>query len=87
MALLIRHTCTNCDMCEPECPNDAIFMGAEIFEINPDKCTECVGYYEEPQCQKVCPITKCIIIDPAHIESQETLMEKFVHLVQTKQIR
>lgn len=54
MALLITKKCINCDMCEPECPNEAISMGDSIYEINSDKCTECVGHYETPTCQKVC---------------------------------
>ena len=76
MALLIESDCINCDMCEPECPNDAIFYGAEIYQVEPDKCTECIGHYEEPQCIKVCPID-CIINDPEHKESPEQLLSKF----------
>ena len=64
-------------MCEPECPNDAISMGDEIYEIDPDRCTECVGHYEAPTCQSVCPINNCIKTDPEHIESEEDLMVKF----------
>ncbi|USH03001.1 YfhL family 4Fe-4S dicluster ferredoxin [Grimontia kaedaensis] len=80
MALLITEKCINCDMCDPECPNEAITFGAEIYEIDPDKCTECVGHYEKPTCQSVCPITNCIIIDPEHKESNDELLEKFVKL-------
>ena len=65
-------------MCEPECPNDAIRMGAEIYEINPDLCTECKGHYDKPTCVSVCPITNCIKTDPKRIESDEELFEKFV---------
>ena len=36
MALKILSGCINCDMCEPECPNQAISMGEKIYEINPD---------------------------------------------------
>ena len=43
-------------MCDPECPNQAITLGKEIFEIDPDKCTECVGHYDSPTCVSVCPI-------------------------------
>lgn len=78
MALLINHKCTNCDMCEPECPNQAISMGEEIYVIDPTLCTECVGHYETPTCQKVCPINNCIIKDPDHIETTEQLWERFV---------
>ena len=72
MALLITDKCTNCDMCLPECPNEAISIGEEIY------VTECVGHYDTPTCQKVCPISKCIITDPAHIETEEELWERFV---------
>ncbi|KXF82553.1 YfhL family 4Fe-4S dicluster ferredoxin [Enterovibrio coralii] len=80
MALLITEKCINCDMCDPECPNEAISFGAEIYEIDPDKCTECVGHYEKPTCQSVCPITNCIIIDPDHKETNDELLEKFVRI-------
>lgn len=76
MALLIKDNCINCDMCEPECPNDAITFGAEIYEIKPDLCTECIGFYDKPTCISVCPIN-CIIIDPEHIESEQELLLKF----------
>ncbi|VFS78113.1 Uncharacterized ferredoxin-like protein yfhL [Raoultella planticola] len=64
MALLITKKCINCDMCEPECPNEAISMGDSIYEINSDRCTECVGHYETPTCQKVCPIPNTILKRP-----------------------
>ncbi len=76
MALIITDECINCDVCEPECPNGAIYMGDEIYEITADLCTECVGHYEESQCVEVCPVD-CIIVDPAHQESQEELMAKY----------
>ncbi len=85
MALKILKACINCDMCEPECPNKAISMGPEIYEIDPDRCTECVGFYDAPTCVSVCPID-CIIKDPEHDEDQATLYAKFVKLVQTDQI-
>ena len=56
MALLINNKCINCDMCDPECPNQAITLGKEIFEIEPEKCTECIGHYDAPTCVSVCPI-------------------------------
>ena len=67
MSLIITDECINCDVCEPECPNDAISMGTEIYVIDPKKCTECVGHFDEPQCQQVCPV-ECIPRDPAHVE-------------------
>ncbi len=79
MALTITDECINCDVCEPECPNDAISMGPEIYEIDPARCTECVGHHEEPQCKVVCPV-ECIIVHPEWNESHDQLMEKYAML-------
>lgn len=75
MALKITRDCISCEVCVPECPNEAIFMGPQIFHIDPDKCTECVGYYKQPQCLKVCPVD-CIVADPEHKETPEQLQAK-----------
>ncbi len=72
-------------MCEPECPNKAIFLGDKIYEIDSDLCTECVGFYDKPTCISVCPID-CIITDPDHVEDKETLYQKFEQLVQDDKI-
>ena len=80
MALLITDECINCDVCEPECPNGAISMGEEIYQINPDLCTECVGHFETSQCVDVCPVD-CIILDTNHPESKEELQQKYQALV------
>lgn len=79
MALLITDECINCDVCEPECPNQAISMGEDFYEIDPARCTECVGHFDEPQCVQVCPVN-CIPINPDHVESRETLWEKYQRL-------
>jgi ferredoxin len=79
MALLITDECINCDVCEPECPNAAISMGVAIYQIDPAKCTECVGHFDEPQCVQVCPVA-CIPIDPKHVESNESLWAKYQKL-------
>ncbi len=79
MALLITDECINCDLCVEECPNEAISMGEEIFEINADKCTECVGHYDEPSCIPVCPV-ECIIQDPNRQESLDQLATKYTAL-------
>ena len=81
MALFITDECINCDVCEPECPNEAIYMGPEIYEINPELCTECVGHFDTQQCVDVCPV-ECIFVDPNNTESQEQLMEKFRKLTE-----
>ena len=83
MSLKINEACVNCDVCEPVCPNKAISMGPEIYQIAPDKCTECVGHFNEPQCVQVCPV-ECIPIDPKHIEDQETLWQKYRRLQAAK---
>ena len=79
MALIITDECINCDVCEPECPNDAIHMGPEIYEIDPQKCTECGGHFDEPQCVQVCPVN-CIPVNPQWVENQETLWQKYRRL-------
>jgi len=76
MALLINALCINCDVCAPACPNEAIRMGAEIYEIDPRRCTECRGHHDEPQCMVVCPV-ECILLDPQHAETEEQLMDKY----------
>ncbi len=90
MALMINNDCINCGACEPECPNQAIYEGGasyeyggqtypplaeDIYYIVPQKCTECVGYYESERCVSVCPVDACIK-DPNHSESREQLMVK-----------
>ena len=74
MSLIITDDCINCDVCEPECPNEAISPGEEIY-----KCTECVGHYDEPQCVEVCPVD-CIPKDPDNVESHDQLMDKYIIL-------
>jgi len=80
MALLITDDCINCAVCEPECPNDAIFEGEDIFEINPDLCTECIGHFDEPQCVMICPVD-CIPKDPNRVESEAELKQKYEKLI------
>lgn len=75
MSLKITDACTSCSVCEPECPNEAIYEGENTFVINPDLCTECVGFYEEPQCASVCPV-ECCIDDPDYKEDEASLIER-----------
>ncbi|PKL83049.1 MAG: ferredoxin [Ignavibacteriae bacterium HGW-Ignavibacteriae-3] len=90
MAIMITDECISCNACEAECPNTAIYSpgmaynlgGQEYAALNeehtyivPDKCTECVGYYDEPQCIPSCP-TEAIIADPEHVETREQLIAK-----------
>lgn len=80
MSLLINDECINCDVCEPECPNSAITQGDEIYEIDPNLCTECVGHFDEPTCIEVCPVD-CILVDPDNKESKEVLQLKYEKLI------
>ena len=80
MALMITDVCINCDVCEPECPNAAISQGEEIYEIDPQLCTECVGHFDAPQCVEVCPVN-CIPTDPEHAESAAQLQSKYARLI------
>ncbi len=76
MALTITSECINCDVCEPECPNQAISMGETIYVIDPAKCTECIGHFDEPQCVQVCPV-ECIPVNPDHVETKDQLWAKY----------
>jgi ferredoxin len=83
MALLITDQCINCDVCEPECPNQAISEGYEYYVIDPARCTECVGHFDTPQCVEVCPVD-CIPLDPQWPESDGQLLAKY-HRLQGRQ--
>ena len=83
MALMITDECINCDVCEPECPNGAIYQGEQIYEIDPVLCTECVGHFNQPQCVDVCPIN-CIPLNPDVVETPEQLMQKYYQLTEAK---
>ena len=83
MALRITDLCINCDVCEPECPNGAISPGEEYYVIDPGKCTECVGHFDQPQCREVCPVD-CIPLDADHVETREQLLAKYHRLVEVK---
>ncbi|MCF8242132.1 MAG: 4Fe-4S dicluster domain-containing protein [Melioribacteraceae bacterium] len=94
MAVLITEECIDCNACETECPNNAIYAPGEPWSLNgeenealsdertyvvPEKCTECVGFYDEPQCIPACP-TEAIIMDPDRVETKENLMARKEHL-------
>ncbi len=80
MALKITDECINCDVCEPVCPNEAIYQGLEFYEIDPMKCTECVGHFDTPQCVEVCPV-ECIPKDPDQEETAGQLWAKYERLI------
>lgn len=84
MALKITDECINCDVCVPVCPNDAISAGELIYVIDPHRCTECVGHFDKPQCQEVCPV-ECIPLDEERVETQAELQQKYERLMEQKQ--
>lgn len=94
MAVMITDDCIACGACDAECPNNAIYSpgdayiigGQEFPSLNdehtyiaPDKCTECVGFYDEPQCIPACP-TDAIVMDPDRVETKEVLLARKEHL-------
>ena len=83
MALVITDECIACDACREECPNEAIEENDPVYIIDPDRCTECVGHFDEPQCQIVCPVD-CIPLDPNYKETKEQLMAKYEQLTHNK---
>lgn len=79
MSLMINDECIACDACREECPNEAIEEGDPIYIIDPDRCTECIGHYDEPSCVSVCPVD-AIMADPDNVESIDELKYKFAKL-------
>ena len=75
MATYITEECINCGACEPECPNEAISEGEDIYVIDPKLCTECVGFHDHEACQAVCPV-ECCLPDPKNVETEENLISR-----------
>jgi len=84
LALLITVDCINCDVCEPACPNEAIYEASDHYRIDSSRCTECIGHYDNPRCVELCPVD-CIPRNQSLNESREDLMEKFKDLEAKKQ--
>jgi ferredoxin len=79
MSLIITDKCIACDACREECPNIAIEEGDPLYIIESDRCTECVGHFDEPQCIEVCPVD-CIILDTNNQETIQELQFKYNQL-------
>lgn len=79
MATHITDACINCGACEPECPNEAISQGSDVYVIDAERCTECVGFHEKEACQAVCPV-ECCVPDPAHEETEAALIARAIAL-------
>lgn len=56
-------------------------MGDEYYFIDPDRCTECVGHFDVPQCAQLCPVG-CIPVNPQRVESRPQLWAKYRRLVE-----
>jgi len=80
MAMKIVETCIDCGACEPECPNEAITAGDGLYVIDPERCTECVGAFDAPQCVERCPIDDCIVPDPDRRETREELERRYARM-------
>ncbi|MDP3265744.1 MAG: 4Fe-4S dicluster domain-containing protein [Sulfuricurvum sp.] len=69
MSVIIDDTCITCDACLQQCPVNAIVddsnnpMGNNRYYVQPEKCIECVGVYDDPQCAAICPSIGCITWD------------------------
>jgi ferredoxin len=63
---IVASSCTGCSACEPECPNQAIVEKNGTFMIKPEKCTECIGHFDEAQCVAACPVDDTVIIDKSY---------------------
>jgi len=79
VAYMITEDCIMCGACEEECPNSAISEGEDTYVIDPEKCTECVGFFESSRCAIACTVDACVP-DPEHRESREELLEKWKRL-------
>ncbi len=79
MATWITDDCINCGACEPVCPHAAIAPAGAIYAIDPDRCSECVGFYDHEACQAVCPVL-CCLPDPARVESEAKLLDRALAL-------
>jgi ferredoxin len=90
VATLITEECINCGACLPRCPNQAIYEGGQsselkgamraplaedIYYIAPDKCTECVGFFDHEECAAACPVD-CCVPDPNIPEAEYILIER-----------
>ena len=94
MSTMITEECINCGACEPECPNNAIYEGGaewehdggrhaaiaqDVYYIVPEKCTECVGFYDHEACQAVCPV-ECCLPNPQIPETEDVLIARAIKL-------
>jgi ferredoxin len=58
---IIASQCTVCGACEFECPTAAIKLKNDMYFIDKEKCVECEGHFDKPQCDEVCPVPKTCV--------------------------
>jgi len=77
MAVLITDTCISCDACLDECPTESIVdndenpTGEDIYYVNSETCTECVGDNDAPACADACPTEGCIVWDDSSVAPEQ----------------
>jgi ferredoxin len=91
MSVIIDDTCITCDACLQNCPVDAIVddmhnpTGESRYYVQPEKCVECVGIYDDPQCAAICPSIGCITWDmPFTTEFEEHFLNEELYKLGTK---
>lgn len=62
-------------ICDAEKENTDGSFSEDYYFIVTNKCTECVGFHEEPQCAAVCPVD-CCVPDEDNVESEDDLLAK-----------
>jgi ferredoxin len=75
MAYLITPECIKCGGCANECPTRAISEGKEAYQIDPVRCTECLGAGITAACVTICPVN-AVVPDFARCESASQLKVK-----------
>lgn len=90
MSVIIDDSCITCDACLQNCPVNAIVddmqnpTGESRYYVKPEKCIECVGVYEDPQCAAICPSIGCITWDmPYTAEYEDHYMKSDLYAIGT----
>ena len=88
MAVIIDESCITCDACMQNCPVNAIVddmhnpTGESRYYVYPEKCVECVGIYDDPQCAAICPSIGCITWDMPYTKEHEAhFMESDLYVI------
>ena len=92
MAVIIDDSCITCDACLQNCPVNAIVddmnnpTGENRYYVQPEKCVECVGFFDDPQCAAICPSIGCITWDMPFVrEFDEHFLNEEIYKLGTKE--